>query len=112
MQWSIRHAYENVDHYRRSFAVHGVHPADLRSLEDLAKFPLLNKQDFRDAYPFGLFAVPRNQVVRLHASSGTTGSAVVVGYTAADINMWADLVARSIHAAGGRPGDIAHISYG
>ena len=112
LRWSVQHAYENVPHYRRSFAAAGVHPADLRTLEDLAKFPLLTKQDFRDNYPFGLFAVPREQVVRVHASSGTTGKPTVVGYTARDLDMWAGLVARSIRAAGGRPGDIVHIAYG
>ena len=109
---SLRHAFDNVEHYRRSFAAHGVHPEDLRSLEDLAKFPFLTKQDFRDNYPFGLFAVPRAQVARIHASSGTTGKPTVVGYTARDLDTWADLVARSIRAAGGRPGQIVHVAYG
>ena len=112
MRWSVRHAYERVAHYRRSFEAHGVHPDDLRTLEDLAKFPLLTKQDFRANYPFGLFAVPREQVVRIHASSGTTGKPTVVGYTAGDIDMWSSLVARSIRAAGGRPGHIVHVAYG
>jgi len=112
LKGSVRHAYENVAHYRRSFTAHGVHPDDLQSLEDLAKFPFLNKQDFRDNYPFGLFAVARERVVRIHASSGTTGKPTVVGYTAGDIDNWANLVARSIRAAGGGPGDIVHVAYG
>lgn len=112
LQWSLRHAYRNVEHYRRSFGAHGVHPDDLRTLADLAKFPFLAKQDFRDNYPFGLFAVPREQVARIHASSGTTGRPTVVGYTARDIDHWAELVARSIRVAGGRPGHIVHIAYG
>ena len=112
LRWSVRHAYQNVEHYRRAFGACGVHPDDLRKPEDLAKFPFLTKQDFRDNYPFGLFAVPREKVVRVHASSGTTGRPTVVGYTATDIDTWADLVARSIRAAGGRPGQIVHIAYG
>lgn len=112
LQWSLRHAYDHVEHYRRGFEAGGVHPDDLRSLEDLAKFPFLVKQDFRSHYPFGLFAVPRERVVRLHASSGTTGKPTVVGYTKNDIEIWAQLVARSIFAAGGRPGDIVHVAYG
>jgi len=112
LKWSVRHAYDNVEHYRRSFSAHGVHPDDLQSLEDLARFPFLTKQDFRDNYPYGLFAVPRERIVRIHASSGTTGKPTVVGYTERDISNWADLVARSIRAAGGRPGDIVHIAYG
>ncbi len=112
LKWSVRHAYDHVEHYRRSFAACGAHPDELKSLEDLAKFPFLRKQDFRDNYPFGLFAVPRSQIARLHASSGTTGKPTVVGYTADDIRTWATLVARSIRAAGGRPGDIVHVAYG
>jgi len=112
LQWSLRHAYENVAHYRQSFNAASVHPGDLRSLEDLARFPFLTKQDFRANYPFGLFAVPRERVVRIHASSGTTGKPTVVGYTARDIDIWAGLVARSIRAAGGRPGDMVHVAYG
>lgn len=112
LQWTLHHAYRNVAHYRRSFDARGVHPDDLRGLEDLARFPLLTKQDFRDNYPFGLFAVPREKVVRVHASSGTTGRPTVVGYTQQDIDTWADLVARSIRAAGGRPGHVVHIAYG
>jgi phenylacetate-CoA ligase len=112
LKWSIRHAYDNVPHYRRSFDAAGAHPDDLRSLADLAKFPFTTKRDLRDNYPFGMFAVPREQVVRVHASSGTTGKPTVVGYTARDIETWAMLVARSIRAAGGRAGDIVHIAYG
>lgn len=112
LQRTVRHAYEKVGHYRRSFDARGAHPDDLRTLEDLAKFPFLLKQDFRDNYPFGLFAVPREKVVRVHASSGTTGRPTVVGYTQNDVDTWAELVARSIRAAGGRPGQIVHIAYG
>lgn len=112
MQWSLRHAYENVAHYRRAFDAAGVHPSDLRSLEDLARFPLTAKSHLRDNYPFGMFAVPRERIARIHASSGTTGQPTVVGYTARDIDTWADLVARSIRAAGGRRGDIVHVAYG
>ncbi len=112
LQWSLRHAYENVAHYRESFRVAGVHPQDLRSLDDLAQFPFTVKDDLRANYPFGMFAVPREQVVRVHASSGTTGKPTVVGYTAQDIDTWAHLMARSIRAAGGRAGDIVHIAYG
>jgi phenylacetate-CoA ligase len=112
LQWSLRHAYENVAHYRESFRAAGVHPHDLRSLDDLAKFPFTVKDDLRANYPFGMFAVPREQVVRLHASSGTTGKPTVVGYTSQDIDTWALLMARSIRAAGGRAGDIVHVAYG
>ena len=112
LKWSLHHAYDNVEHYRRSFSAHGVHPDDLRSLEDLRRFPFLKKQDFRDNYPYGLFAVPLNRIARLHASSGTTGKPTVVGYTASDVSNWADLVARSIQAAGGRAGDKVHVAYG
>lgn len=112
LKWSLRHAYENVEHYRRAFAAASVHPDDLKSLEDLAKFPFLLKQDLRNYYPFGMFAVPRERLVRIHASSGTTGKPTVVGYTAQDIDTWASVVARSIRAAGGRPGDIVHVAYG
>ena len=111
-QWTLRHAYRNVAHYRRAFDARGVHPDELRGLEDLPRFPFLSKQDFRDNYPFGLFAVPRDQVVRIHASSGTTGRPTVVGYTQKDIDTWADLVARSIRVAGGRAGQIVHVAYG
>jgi phenylacetate-CoA ligase len=112
LRWSLGHAHDNVPHYRASFEAAGVRPSDLRSLDDLARFPFTVKQDLRDNYPFGMFAVPREEVVRVHASSGTTGRPTVVGYTAADIDVWADLVARSIRAAGGRRGDIVHIAYG
>ena len=112
MKWSLKHAYDNVPHYRAAFDAAGVHPDDLKSLADLAKFPFTEKKTLRDNYPFGLFAVPREQVVRIHASSGTTGKATVVGYTRNDIDTWAGVVARSIRAAGGRPGDMVHISYG
>ena len=112
LKWSVRHAYENVAFYRRRFDEAGVHPDDLRDLADLARFPFTTKQDLRDNYPFGMFAVPREQVVRIHASSGTTGKPTVVGYTAADVETWSSLVARSIRASGGRPGMIVHVAYG
>lgn len=112
LKWSLAHAYENVPHYRHAFDAAGVHPDDLRSLEDLAKFPFTAKQDLRDNYPFGMFAVPRDKVVRVHASSGTTGKPTVVGYTARDIDTWATVMARSIRASGGRPGMIVHVAYG
>lgn len=112
LKWSLRHAYDNVPHYRRTFDAAGVHPDDLKSLADLAKFPFSTKNDLRDNYPFGLFAVPREQVVRVHASSGTTGKPTVVGYTARDIDTWANVTARSIRAAGGRPGDTLHNAFG
>ncbi|BAL22759.1 phenylacetate--CoA ligase PaaK [Azoarcus sp. KH32C] len=112
LKWSVRHAYENVPHYRQSFDAKGVHPDDLKTLEDLAKFPFTAKSDLRDNYPFGMFAVPREKVARVHASSGTTGKPTVVGYTLKDIDTWATVVARSIRAAGGRPGDMVHVSYG
>jgi phenylacetate-CoA ligase len=112
LQWSLRHAYESVPHYRRSFDAAGVHPRDLKALADLTRFPFTTKQDLRENYPFGMFAVPRERIVRIHASSGTTGKPTVVGYTAQDIDTWAGLVARSIRAAGGRAGDIVHNAYG
>ncbi|MBI3140808.1 MAG: phenylacetate--CoA ligase [Rhodocyclales bacterium] len=112
LKWSLKHAYENVPHYRRKFDAAGVRPEDLKQLADLAKFPFTAKQDLRENYPFGMFAVPREKVVRVHASSGTTGKPTVVGYTKNDIDMWADLMARSIRASGGRPGDIVHVAYG
>ncbi len=112
MKWSLKHAYDNVPHYRAAFDAAGVHPDDLHTLGDLAKFPFTGKKDLRDHYPFGMFAVPREQVVRIHASSGTTGKPTVVGYTRNDIDTWATLVARSIRASGGRAGDIIQISYG
>jgi phenylacetate-CoA ligase len=112
LKWSLAHAYEHVEHYRQSFDAIGAHPADLKQLEDLSRFPFLTKQDFRAAYPFGLFAVPRQHISRLHASSGTTGKPTVVGYTRADLDTWANLVARSLRAAGARPGDLVHVAYG
>ncbi len=112
LRWSLRHAYDNVPHYRAAFDAKGVHPDHLKSLADLSKFPFTTKEDLRQNYPFGMFAVPREQVVRVHASSGTTGKPTVVGYTRRDIDTWAGLVARSIHASGGRAGDIVHIAYG
>ena len=112
MQATLRRAYINVPHYRKAFDAKGVHPSDLKQLGDLSKFPFTVKADLRDNYPFGLFAVPRAQVARIHASSGTTGKPTVVGYTKNDIDIWADLVARSIRAAGGRRGDMIHIAYG
>lgn len=112
LKWSLRHAYDNVPHYRKSFDEAGVHPDDLGDLSDLSKFPFTVKADLRANYPFGMFAVPREQVVRIHASSGTTGKPTVVGYTQSDVDTWADLMARSIRAAGGKAGDIVHVSYG
>ena len=112
LKWSVRHAYENVPHYRKSFDAQGVHPDDLKTLEDLARFPFTAKADLRDNYPFGMFAVPRGKLARIHASSGTTGKPTVVGYTLKDIDTWANVVARSIRAAGGRAGDMVHVSYG
>lgn len=112
MKWTLKHAYQNVPHYRAAFDAAGVHPDDLKTLADLALFPFTGKKELRDKYPFGMFAVPREQVVRVHASSGTTGKPTVVGYTARDIETWAEVVARSIRAAGGRRGDMVHISYG
>jgi phenylacetate-CoA ligase len=112
LQWTLRHAYDNVAFYRRSFEAAGVHPDDCRSLDDLSRFPFTTKQDLRANYPFGMFAVPRSEVRRLHASSGTTGQPCVVGYTADDLDTWAAVVARSIAAAGGRPGDVVHVAYG
>jgi phenylacetate-CoA ligase len=112
LQWSLGHAYENVGHYRAAFEAAGVHPDDCRELADLARFPFTTKADLRDNYPFGMFAVPREQVSRVHASSGTTGRPTVVGYTAEDIATWSTVMARSIRAAGGRPGDRVHVAYG
>ncbi|MEV0225516.1 phenylacetate--CoA ligase PaaK [Streptomyces sp. NPDC050704] len=109
---TLRHAYDNVELYRKKFDEAGVVPEDCRSLADLSRFPFTTKADLRDTYPFGMFAVPMSQVRRVHASSGTTGRPTVVGYTENDISMWADMVARSIRAAGGRPGHKVHISYG
>ncbi|WGW04648.1 phenylacetate--CoA ligase PaaK [Tropicibacter oceani] len=112
LKWSLKHAYDNVPMYRQRFDAAGVHPEDLHTLADLAKFPFTYKTDLRDNYPFGMFAVPQNQITRVHASSGTTGKPTVVGYTKNDIDNWADLVARSMRASGTRPGDIVHIAYG
>jgi len=112
LQWTLRHAYDHVAHYRSAFEAAGFHPNDLRSLADLARLPFTTKKELREHYPFGLFAVPREQVVRVHASSGTTGKPTVVGYTRNDIDVWATVMARSIRAAGGRPGDIVHVAYG
>lgn len=112
MKRSLKHAYENSPFYRKRFIEADVHPEELRSLADIAKFPFTYKQDLRDTYPFGMFAVPQSKLVRIHGSSGTTGKPTVVGYTAADIEHWANLIARSIRAAGGRPGDILHNAYG
>ncbi len=112
MKWSLTHAYENVPFYRAQFDAKGVHPDDLQSLADLAKFPFTVKSDLRDNYPFGLFAVPRDQIARIHASSGTTGKPTVVGYTKGDVEMWGNMVARSMRASGTAPGDMVHIAYG
>ncbi len=112
LQLSVRHAYDNVAHYRNAFQNAGVHPSDIASLEDLRRFPFLVKDDLRANYPFGMFAVPRADVARIHASSGTTGKPTVVGYTRNDLDTWASLMARSMVAAGARPGDLVHIAYG
>jgi phenylacetate-CoA ligase len=112
LRWSLRHAYDNVAHYREAFTAAGVHPDDVRDVADLVRFPFTTKEDLRRTYPFGMFAVPRESVVRVHASSGTTGTPTVVGYTREDIHTWARLMARSIRASGGRPGDRVHIAYG
>ncbi len=112
MKWSLGHAYDHVPYYRKKFRAAGVHPDDFRRLEDLARFPFTTKEDLRANYPFGMFAVPRTQVLRIHASSGTTGKATVVGYTARDLRTWAEVGARSMRAAGARRGDIVHVAYG
>jgi len=112
LKWSLRHAWDNVPTYRARFEAAGVSPDDLTSLEDISKFPFTTKRDLRDAYPFGMFAVPREKVARIHASSGTTGKPTVVGYTKRDLQVWGNLVARSMRASGTRPGDLVHISYG
>jgi phenylacetate-CoA ligase len=112
LRWSLAHAYDNVPFYRTSFDAAGVHPSDCRSLADLARFPFTTKADLRDNYPFGMFAVPQPDIRRIHASSGTTGRPTVVGYTERDLDTWALVMARSIRAAGGRPGDKAHVAYG
>jgi phenylacetate-CoA ligase len=112
LQWTLEHAYDNVPHYRKKLDAAGVKPQDCRSLADLAKFPFTTKADLRETYPFGMFAVPMDRIVRIHASSGTTGKATVVGYTAKDIDTWSHVMARSIRAAGARPGDKVHVAYG
>ncbi|PKV91335.1 phenylacetate-CoA ligase [Amycolatopsis echigonensis] len=112
LQWTLRHAYENVPLYRKKFTEAGVHPDDCRELGDLAKFPFTTKADLRESYPFGMFAVPQEKIRRLHASSGTTGKPTVVGYTEDDLDTWATVMARSIRAAGGRPGHKVHVAYG
>jgi phenylacetate-CoA ligase len=109
---TLERAYANVPHYRRCFAAVGVHPDELRSLDDLRRFPLTTKEDLRLNYPYGMLAVPRDRLARIHASSGTTGTPTIVGYTRQDLDVWADVMARSIRAAGGRPGDIVHVAYG
>src|SRR5437868_1686758 len=112
LRTSLRTAYDEVPHYRRAFDEAGVHPDDLSSLADLARYPFTTKADLRANYPFGMFAVPREQVARVHASSGTTGKPTVVGYTQEDLDTWAELMARSVRVAGGRPGDVVHVAYG
>ncbi len=112
LKQTLQHAYDKVQHYKQAFDAAGVHPSDLKTLADLAKFPFTTKHDLRANYPFGMFAVPREQVARIHASSGTTGKPTVVGYTLKDIDTWANLVARSIRAAGARAGDLVHVAYG
>lgn len=112
LAWTLRHAYANVPHYRAAFDAAGVHPDDLRRLEDLRRFPFTTKHDLRANYPFGMFAVPHERLARIHASSGTTGKPTVVGYTAADLDIWAGVVARSIYASGGRSGMLLHNAYG
>ena len=112
LAWSLKHAYDNVEAYRKKFDAAGVKPSDFRRLEDIAKFPFTTKADLRENYPFGMFAVPQDKIVRIHASSGTTGKPTVVGYTQNDIDNWANLMARSIRASGGRPGMKVHVAYG
>ena len=112
LKTTLRRAYDNIPHYRRAFEALQVHPDDLHTLDDLRKFPFTTKDDLRSNYPFGMFAVPREQVVRIHASSGTTGKPTVVGYTRGDLDTWAEVMARSIRAAGGRPGDVVHVAFG
>ncbi|MGB0960319.1 MAG: AMP-binding protein, partial [Halocynthiibacter sp.] len=112
LKWSLKHAYDNVPFYKKKFDDAGVHPDDLKTLSDLSKFPFTVKQDLRDNYPFGMFAVPQDKISRLHASSGTTGQPTVVGYTKNDISMWSDVLARSLRASGVRPGDVMHNAYG
>ena len=112
MRWSLQHAYDNVPHYRAAFDAAGIGPTDLRELTDLRHFPFTTKADLRAGYPFGMFAVARRAVARIHASSGTTGQPTVVGYTARDLSTWAEVMARSMRAGGVRPGDLVHIAYG
>ena len=112
LQWSLQHAYDNVPHYKKKFDEAGVTPQDCRTLADLAKFPFTTKADLRETYPFGMFAVPMDKIVRIHASSGTTGKPTVVGYTAKDIDTWTNVMARSIRAAGAKPGEKVHVAYG
>src|SRR5689334_18850121 len=112
LAWSLKHAYDNVEAYKKKFDAAGVAPSDFKRLEDIAKFPFTTKADLRDNYPFGMFAVPQDRIVRIHASSGTTGKPTVVGYTQKDIDNWAHLMARSIRASGGRPGMKVHVAYG
>jgi len=112
MKWSLKHAYENVPHYRKSFDAAGAHPDDLKELSDLRRFPFTTKNDLRANYPYGMFAVPMDRIVRIHASSGTTGKPTVVGYTKRDIQTWADVCARSIYASGGRRGMKVHVAFG
>ena len=112
LQHTVRHAYDHVPHYRRALDGAGLRPDDVQTLADLARLPFTTKSDLRENYPFGMFAVPRAQVARVHASSGTTGQPTVVGYTAADLDVWAGVAARSLYAAGARPGDLLHNAYG
>ncbi|MCS5557837.1 MAG: phenylacetate--CoA ligase, partial [Oceanospirillaceae bacterium] len=112
MRWSLQHAYDNVSHYKNSFDAAGLAPGDLKDLSDLSQFPFTIKSDLRDNYPFNMFAVPQKDIVRVHASSGTTGKPTVVGYTADDIDTWATVMARSIRAAGGSAEDMVHVAYG
>ncbi|MGH8690675.1 MAG: phenylacetate--CoA ligase, partial [Burkholderiales bacterium] len=112
LRWSLKHAFDHVPRYREKFSAAGVAPDDCGSLDDLAKFPFTTKADLRETYPFGMFAVPMERIVRIHASSGTTGKPTVVGYTAKDIDTWTQVMARSIRAAGARPGDKVHVAYG
>src|SRR5216684_3043128 len=112
LRWTLQHAYDNVPHYRKKFDAAGVKPQDCRSLADLAGFPFTTKSDLRETYPFGMFAAPMDRIVRIHASSGTTGKPTVVGYTAKDIDTWTNVMARSIRAAGGKSTDIVHVAYG
>ena len=112
LRWSLKHAYDNVPHYKQAFDDKSVHPDDIKTLSDLAKFPFTVKEDLRNNYPFNMFAVPQKNISRIHASSGTTGKPTVVGYTTNDVDMWADVVARSMRAAGTKAGDIVHVAYG